>query len=243
MPRSWIACLLLLQIAAAPAAGNSHSEEEDTFAAFNHPMFTFNDTLDVYALEPVARGWDKVMPERVQTTIVNFFQNLRTPYDMANNILQGSPHQATVDLSRFITNTVFGLGGIFDPATDWGLIADEEDFGQTLGVWGVPAGPYLVLPLLGPSNPRDLIGYNVDAMSTAHTWFVPFLYTTAAAGVRMVNTRSLYLDEVENLKEASVDYYAAVRNAYKQRREAQIEDRHGASTDANQDLYKIDDEE
>jgi phospholipid-binding lipoprotein MlaA len=160
-----------------------------------------------------------------------------------HSLLQASPRLAAVSLARFIGNTTFGLAGFFDPMEVWGLPASREDFGQTFGVWGIPPGPYLVLPLLGPSDIRDAAGSGLDSLTTVHTYFVPFLYTQAMFGTRVINDRSQALDSVQRIKEASVDYYSAVRNGYLQLRQAQIENRRGSATTTDETLYKIDDEE
>lgn len=182
-------------------------------------MFGFNDTLDRYALEPVARGWDYVMPDPVQRSLAHFFTNLRFPIVLANDILQGRPRAAAESLARFEINTFFGGLGFFDLATDLGLRAQEEDTGQTLAVWGISPGPYLVLPLFGPSNPRDTVGLAGDFALGFYTYFVPVPFVTmGASAIDIVNQRSRLLDEVANAKDASLDYYVFVRNAYVQRR-------------------------
>jgi phospholipid-binding lipoprotein MlaA len=122
----------------------------DPAESFNRKMFWFNDKADVYVLEPVAKGWDFIVPGRVQTSLSNFFRNLSFPVVFINSALQAKPHAAATELARFMANTTFGLAGFFDPATSWGMAWQEEDTGQTLGYWGIPAGPYLVLPFLGP---------------------------------------------------------------------------------------------
>lgn len=219
-----------------PCAG--FATEEDPWAPFNRAMFAFNDTVDTYALEPVAKAWDKVVPDRVQQSIVNLFQNVYTPLVALNNLLQGKPHAMAVDTARFLANSTFGVLGLFDIASTWGLEKHDEDFGQTLAVWGVPAGPYLVLPFLGPSSPRDAVGYGVDSLATVYWFFTDIRFTVGPQTVQVINNRAQVLDAVRELKAASVDYYAAVRNAYLQRRAAQIEDRRDAAT-VNDDLYRV----
>lgn len=143
-----------------------------------------------------------------------------------------------VDTARFLANSTFGVLGLFDIASTWGLEKHDEDFGQTLAVWGVPAGPYLVLPFLGPSSPRDAVGYGVDSLATVYWFFTDIRFTVGPQTVQVINNRAQVLDAVRELKAASVDYYAAVRNAYLQRRAAQIEDRRDAAT-VNDDLYRV----
>jgi len=138
-----------------------------------------------------------------------------------------------------MVNTTIGLAGFFDPATPLGLPKQNEDFGQTLGKWGVEPGPYLVMPILGPSNPRDLVGSGVDSVFAVYPWVVEFPYTIVSRAVDIVNFRSLVLDDVREAKAASVDYYAAVRAAYTQRRERLINDGIELSPEQQQDLYQV----
>jgi len=212
----------------------------DPWQRMNRGIFWFNDQADQYVLEPVAKGWDVIMPEPAETSISNFFGNLRFPVVMLNNLLQGKPGDAAVDVGRFMVNTTFGIGGLFDPATIWGLQRHNEDFGQTLGVWGVPPGPYLVLPLLGPSNPRDTAGIPVDWVFSVTPLFLSSFWWTGAGVINVVNARAQIIDEVQQAKEASLDYYVFVRNAYYQRRVAQVNDQKEEGTNApSDDLYDL----
>ena len=215
-------------------------ENHDPLESMNRGIFWFNDQVDTYALVPAATVWDKVLPSRVQRSVANFFNNLRFPIVAGNDLLQAKFIHTASDIGRFAVNTTVGIAGFFDPATDWGLEAHDEDFGQTLGYWGVPAGPYLVIPIFGPSDARDAGGLAVDGFSTVYPWFIDFVYTVGARTVDVINTRSLYLKQVEEAKAASIDYYAAVRNAYVQRRKAQVNDGAGASKEETEDLYTID---
>ena len=237
----WTFALLMAATLVVPSFGRAEEGADyDLWQKMNRGIFWFNDRADVYVLEPVAKGWDIVMPERAETGISNFFANLRFPVVMANNLLQGKPGAAAIDVGRFMVNSTFGIAGLFDPATIWGLQRHNEDFGQTLGVWGVPPGPYLVLPLLGPSNPRDTAGIPVDYVLSVTPLFLNSYWWTGAGIVNIVNTRAQYLDEVRNAKEASLDYYVFARNAYYQRRaalvKAQKEESGNAPTD---DLYDL----
>lgn len=216
--------------------------EYDPAESFNRKIFWFNDKADVYVLEPAARGWDFVVPDRVQTSLSNFFRNLAFPIVFINSALQAKPHAAAVELARFMANTTFGVGGLFDPATSWGMERQEEDTGQTLGYWGVPAGPYLVLPLFGPSNPRDAVGLAGDSLLGIYTFFIIPYVTFGTSTIRVLNDRAAILDEVRNAKKASVDYYVFVRNAYLQRRNTLIEDGVEMTKEEEEDLYEIEDE-
>ncbi|GBD25424.1 putative phospholipid-binding lipoprotein MlaA [bacterium HR30] len=219
-------------------AGLVFAQEYDPWQRFNRAMFTFNDTIDTYALEPVAKAWDRIVPERVEQSVTNLFQNVYTPLVAINNVLQGKPHHAAEDVARFMANSTFGLFGLFDVASHWGLEKHDEDFGQTLAVWGVPAGPYLVLPFVGPSSPRDAVGYAVDSVATVYWFFADIRFTIGPQTVQVVNSRAQALDAVRELKTASVDYYAAVRNAYLQRRARQIKDQQ-ENAGPDEELYRI----
>jgi phospholipid-binding lipoprotein MlaA len=215
-----LVCALLANACAARPEGGIY----DPWEPFNRKIFWFNDKADVYVLEPVARGWDYVLPQPVQHSVENFFDNLDSPILFVNNLLQGKPRAAAVDLSRLILNSTLGVFGFFDFAEWWGVPANYEDFGQTLGRWGVPPGPYLVLPILGPSNPRDTVGLVADGQLRVYPYFVSFWVTTGATVVRSINLRSVFLKEVQSGKEAALDYYVFVRDAYDQRRRALIDD-------------------
>ena len=141
-----------------------------------------------------------------------------------------------------LVNTTVGVAGFFDLATEWGLEKHNEDFGQTLGYWGVPPGPYLVLPILGPSDVRDGAASVPDGFMAVYPWFVGFVYTVSARAVDVVNTRALYLKQVEEAKAASLDYYTAVRNAYTQRRKSLVNDGAATTKEESEDLYNIDKE-
>jgi phospholipid-binding lipoprotein MlaA len=226
-----------LGCAHAPAA--AVRENQDPIEPFNRGVFWFNEQVDGYVLKPVAQGWDWLLPNRVKKSVANFFQNLRFPIVAVNDLLQFKLVRTASDIGRFAVNTTAGVLGFFDPATDWGLEEHNEDFGQTLGYWGVPPGPYLVLPFFGPSDPRDAVGLAADSFSTVYPFFVPIYYTLGAAAVNVVNSRALVLRDVEQLKEASLDYYAAVRNAYRQRRAALVSDETGMSPQQQEDLYNV----
>jgi phospholipid-binding lipoprotein MlaA len=214
--------------------------ENDPFQPFNRKVFWFNDHLDTYVLEPVAKGWEYVLPRRVETSISNFFWNLHFPIDTVNAVLQGKFKQAGSNVGRFLVNTTIGVAGFFDPATSLGLELHWEDFGQTLGVWGVCPGPYLVLPVLGPSDVRDGGGLIVDAATSITPFFVNGYILLGARTVELVNTRAQYLDIISKAKEAAFDYYSFVRNAYLQRRAGLINDREPASGETQEDLYHPD---
>jgi len=221
---------------AEPAAPND--ESHDPLEGMNRGIFWFNDQIDLYILEPAGKGWNFIAPDRVKKSVANFFMNLRFPIVMVNDLLQGKIVHSASDIGRFGVNTTVGVLGFFDPASDWGLEAHNEDFGQTLGWWGVPPGPYLVLPFFGPSSPRDTVGLAVDSVSTIYPFYVAIPYTAGARAVDVVNLRAMVLDEVRHAKEASVDYYTAVRNAYRQRRAALVRDGE-LNAQEQEDLYNV----
>ena len=197
----------------------------DPLEPVNRAIFSFNNIADRVVLEPVAKGYKK-LPSPIQSGISNFLSNLRAPLVVVNQLLQGQGENAIQSSGRFIINSTVGLLGIFDVAEKIGIEEKEEDFGQTLATWGVGDGFYIVLPLFGPSNIRDTSGMlitmvtdpiNAYAVSEGEAWLVP-MRTAANA----VDQRSKIIDEVNALRDNSVDYYAAVRSSYYQNRKAAI---------------------
>lgn len=235
--RTLVATLAMaLCLGAVPAA----AEERDPWEGFNRRIFWFNDGVDVYVLEPVAKGWDWAAPEPVQTGISNFFENLRFPIRFVNDILQGKLVDSAQTFARFGINTMLGGAGFLDPASDIGLKQSNEDFGQTLGVWGVPSGPYLVLPFIGASNVRDTGGLVFDSAASITPFFLDGFITAGARLIDVVNTRAQFLQAVADAKEASLDYYIFVRNAYTQRRDALVKDEDVTDAEAPDDtLYEF----
>lgn len=237
---------LLGVLALAGCSANKAHPDFDPFEPMNRGIFWFNDKADEYVLEPVAKGWDFITPQRVKTSVRNFFFNMRFPINLVNNVLQADARETGVHLARFMVNTTFGIGGIFDPATDWGLVAQEEDFGQTLGRWGVGPGPYLMIPVFGPSTLRDAFRYPVDGFISGVGFTGYGNFFAGAYVVETVNYRAENLDTVKRAKEASLDYYSAVRNLYLQRRQALINDSNFIPNELGEDLYDVeqyDDEE
>ena len=197
----------------------------DPIEPVNRAIFNFNNVADKVILEPVAKGYKK-LPSPLQSGISNFLSNLRAPLVVVNQLLQGQGENAIESTGRFLVNSTVGVFGIFDVADNMGLEEKEEDFGQTLAKWGVGDGFYIVLPLFGPSNVRDTTGMimtmitdpiNAYAVSEGEAWIVP-MRTAANA----VDQRSKIIDEVNALRDNSVDYYAAVRSSYYQNRKAAI---------------------
>jgi phospholipid-binding lipoprotein MlaA len=229
------------EAAAAPSSGSTASGAEwlddaedeeasvDPWEPFNRKMFTFNSRLDDYALRPLATGYAKIVPLGARRSIGRFFYNIRSPKRFANNILQGKPVRGGVVVLRFIVNSTLGVGGLFDPAKRWfGLEKRDEDFGQTLGVYGVPPGPYLVVPVFGPATVRDAIGWVGDIALDPLTYLVSgtFVIVAQAAGEfsNRVNYRSLTLDLFEDVDRFTLEPYVAVQDFYLQKREHDVQE-------------------
>jgi phospholipid-binding lipoprotein MlaA len=195
----------------------------DPWEPFNRSVFEFNEGLDTYLLKPVVAGYLFVLPETVRDGIYNFFSNYSDIYTALQNLLQGKPDYAFSDLMRVVVNTTFGLGGLIDMATLGGLPKHKEDWGQTFGVWGIPSGPYVVLPFFGPSNVRDTFGTVADLESDYLFRLLPDVaLRNSLTGLRVVNARNTYYEAGDLLDGAALDKYSFVRDAYIQRRAYQI---------------------
>jgi phospholipid-binding lipoprotein MlaA len=202
---------------------NSQRSPQDPWESWNRGVYKFNDTLDRAVAKPVAKTYVKVVPEPIRIGVSNFFANLETPTVMINDALQGKFLAAANDLGRFALNTTLGLGGILDPATPAGLALNNEDFGQTLGKWGVHPGPFIEIPILGPSDLRDGSGRLVDTYTNPrqyikNNWIKYGLYLPD-----FVDRRAALLSLDETLKN-TFDPYAFVRDAYLQRRAYLVSD-------------------
>jgi phospholipid-binding lipoprotein MlaA len=195
----------------------------DPWESFNRSVFEFNEGLDSYFLKPVVTGYRFVLPEFVREGIYNFFSNYNDIYTALNNLLQGKPSFAFNDLMRVVVNTTFGLGGFIDMATPGGLEKHKEDWGQTFGVWGVPSGPYVVLPFFGPSSVRDTFGTVADLETDYLFKYIPDVgLRNSITALRVVNARNTYYEAGDLLDGAAIDKYSFVRDAYIQRRQYQI---------------------
>ncbi|AXL52102.1 surface lipoprotein [Paraburkholderia caffeinilytica] len=214
-------------LAAATLAGCSTVQtptKGDPLEGLNRTIFTVNDKLDQYALKPVAKGYVSITPQPVRDSVTNFFSNIGDVYIAANNLLQLKITDGVEDIMRIVINTVFGVGGLFDVATLAKLPKHDNDLGLTLGHYGVPSGPYLVLPLFGPSTLRDAVGsignYYVNPLSYIH----PDGLSWALYGLNVINTRANLLNASDVLEGAALDKYSFVRNAYLQRRQYLLSD-------------------
>jgi len=187
-------------------------------------MYTFNDVFDRALVKPLATGYRYVIPSPVRRGVGNFFSNLRAPTTFINDLLQGKPARARQTLDRFLLNSSIGIFGLIDIATSLGKPAHEEDYGQTLAVWGIPSGPYLVLPFLGPSTVRDAVGKIPEFYIADPLWDPSDVRVTVARfGLRLLDLRSRLLG-VDRILQIQVDPYLFVRETYLQQRSAQIGD-------------------
>jgi len=218
--------------------GEEGIEEYDPWEPLNTKFFEFNRQLDRWVLKPVAKGYNFIVPNVVQVGVSNFFYNIRVTPRFMNNLFQGKFKGAGIEAGRFLINTTAGVGGFFDVAQHFQLTTPEEDTGQTLGFYGVKPGPYIMVPLLGPYSARDLVGYVGDIALNPVYWLmfpiieidaipsvVPHANRTTsslilltARGTEIVNDRSLNLEKFQGVEESTLDLYAAVRNAYLQKR-------------------------
>ena len=215
----------------------------DPLERWNRSIFSFNEGFDKHLLEPAATGWDWLLPEVVQTGIRNFYDNITMPVTLANNILQLKPAAAAQDLGRIVVNTTAGVGGLIDVASMIEMPANREDFGQTLGRYGVPPGPYLVVPLLGPSTARDVWGYPVDGAARPLNYFIPLWASLTLRVVENFNIRAYYLEELREARASAFDYYVFMRSAYLQIREHRVHDRAGQPPELQDDLYEMEGED
>lgn len=201
-------------------------ETNDPLEPMNRAIFQFNEVADKVVLRPAAVGYRTVIPKGVRIGISNFLDNLASPITILNALLQGEGGRARDTFGRFLTNTFLGLGGLIDIASGAGVPYHKEDFGQTLAVWGVEPGPYLVLPLLGPSGFRDGLGTVVDGAADPAGYYIREHYelegTLARSTVDAIDWRANNLKTVDDMRKSSLDFYATVRSAYRQNRAHEI---------------------
>jgi len=223
MKRFLLLCMATVLVGCASIPAGVEPSPQDPWEPFNRSVFEFNEGLDAYLLKPVVAGYRFVLPEFVREGIYNFFSNYNDIYTALFNLLQGKPGYAFNDFMRVAVNTTMGLGGLLDLATPGGLDKHKEDWGQTLGVWGVPAGPYVVLPFFGPSNVRDTFGTVADLESDYLFRLLPDVaLRNSITGLRVVNARNTYYEAGDLLDGAAIDKYSFMRDAYIQRRQYQI---------------------
>jgi len=213
-----------LVLLAAAGCATTATDPRDPFEGFNRAMYAFNDGLDEVALKPVSRAYKAVAPEPLRGMVRNFFANIADLWIGANNLLQGKPADTVTDWARFGFNTVFGVLGINDVASEMGLEKHNEDFGQTFAVWGVGDGPYLVLPFFGPYTLRDSGGLVLDWELDPVVRARPIALRNSLIATRFVSKRTDFLDASRVMDEAALDRYVFLRDAYLQRRRSLIHD-------------------
>jgi phospholipid-binding lipoprotein MlaA len=223
----------------------------DPLERTNRAIFRFNDALSRTVAEPVGRAWRFTVPDFARQGMRNFFVNLAFPIRVVNTTLQLKPVATLQECGRFVINSTFGLGGVVDVATHGvNLPIHREDFGQTLGYWGVGEGPYLMIPVFGPSTIRDTVGLIADTTTGAATFSLiglslPFFATFAAQAGNYINSQSFVVDEVDAERENSLDFYASVRSTYIQFRRARVDDWEGSAEPAEDedDAFYLEDDE
>jgi phospholipid-binding lipoprotein MlaA len=219
----------------------STAQGPDPWRGYNEPVFAFNDGLDRWVLGPVARGWDWLAPGFVLTGVDNFFRNLDLPRTFVNDLLQGKPVAASHDVGRFVVNSTLGVVGFVDVASRVGIQENREDFGQTLGRWGVPAGPYGLLPVFPfRCTVRDWLAYPVDMALDpllVAGFFFQYVYGTGVADV--VNRRAINDEQIEENRREAIDWYVFVRDACLQDREGEVQDDAEPTAEEEEDLYDI----
>lgn len=214
--------------ASDPEALAEYNETNDPLEPTNRVFYTINNGIDTVVLKPAAQAYRYVVPEPVRTGVHNVLSNLSTPVVLSNDMMQGKPRRAGDTTMRFLINTTVGVVGVFDFAKSWGYPAHDTDFGVTLALWGVPTGPFLFLPVLGPSDPRDAVGFGMNIVLDPFTWVGQGAAVTALNWARFsfnaMDQRERVLDAVDNIKKTALDPYATFRSLYRQHRESQIQE-------------------
>ena len=216
--------LALTAAAALVAAAPVRAQVYDPLEPVNRVIFSFNDKVDTWVLRPVAQTYVNVVPQLVRTGVSNVFGNISDLFSAVNNALQGKREALGNDLGRVLVNTTFGLGGIFDVAGYGGVEKTSEDFGQTFGYWGIGPGPYLVLPILGPSNVRDTTGLVIQSYLDPFNQVTPDTNKYELWGLRAIDTRAGLLGTEDLVAGAALDRYTFIRSAYTQRRRSLVYD-------------------
>lgn len=218
------AALVALTVAFTGCASSPTAHPRDPLESFNRGVFQFNDTLDRAVVKPVATAYRDVLPSPVRTGVTNFFNNLQDVWSAVNNALQLKAEGAGNSLVRFGVNTVFGLGGLIDIASEMRIERHTEDFGQTLGHWGIGPGPYLVLPMLGPSTVRDTVALPVDFQGNLTSEIEHVPTRNSVTVLKLVNVRSQLLQATDMLEQVALDPYTFTRDAFLQRRRSAVYD-------------------
>ena len=223
---------LLAGCATPPPAGDpeamaEYRQNNDPLEPTNRVFYSINNALDSVLLAPIARGYRAVVPAPVRNGLHNVVTNLSSPTTLVNDMMDGKPRRAGDTFMRMVINTTVGVGGIFDVAKNWGWPAHDSDFGLTLALWGVDGGPFLFLPVLGPSNPRDAAGFGVNMALDPFTYIhgdAWRIFGWSRFGVSAVDARERHLDDVDQIKKTALDPYATFRSLYQQFRVRQLND-------------------
>lgn len=223
LPR-WRGIALAVAAGVALSGCATSGNPRDPFEQFNRASYAFNDTVDKVALKPVATGYKAVVPGFVQTGVGNFFGNIGDLWSGVNNLLQGKGQDGMTDFTRVLLNSSFGIVGLLDIASEAGLQKHNEDFGQTLGVWGVSSGPFLMLPILGPSTVRDTVAWPADNAGYVWKYKSPHNWRNIGTGIRVIDQRAALLDASKLFEDAALDPYEFIRDGYMQRRQSQVYD-------------------
>ncbi len=218
------ACAAVAAMLALTGCASTATNPQDPLEGYNRAVFRFNDAVDRAVLKPTATVYKDYTPGPIQTGVNNFFGNISDAWSGVNNLLQGKGQAGMGDLTRFAFNSTFGLLGVLDIASEAGIPKHNEDFGQTLGVWGVPSGPYLMLPLLGPSTVRDTAALPADIGGDIWKYKQPDNWRNIGTAVRVVDKRATLLDATSLLEDAALDRYDFIRDGYMQRRQSQVYD-------------------
>ena len=237
----FVALALTSGCASQPAAPPEERSVADPWEPLNRQIHGFNSGLDNVTLKPLAKGYQAVVPQVIRTGIGNFSANLRTPLNMVNQLLQGKGKDGLSEAGRFLANSTFGLLGLFDVATDMGLEQKNEDFGETFAVWGVPDGPYVVIPVLGPRTLRDAAAMPLNFLGDLLIHYDNSPVRDRIYFVRLVDVRERLLS-ADSLLEGSTDRYIAIREAYLQNRRYRIYDGLPPEDDDFYDDFMEDDE-
>jgi phospholipid-binding lipoprotein MlaA len=219
-----------------PEAKAEFDKINDPAEPTNRDVFAFNQSLDRNVIKPVAQAYEDNVPEPVRRGLHNFLTNLDEPLVSFNDLLQANSERALTSTTRFFINTTFGVVGIFDMAGEWGLPHHDSDFGQTFGVWGIGEGPYLTLPVFGPSNPRDAVGTALTFVANPLTWMSGTATVVAGLGRGVssgVDERARNIDTLDDLQRSSLDFYATLRSVYRQHREGMIEEAKSGNPNAH----------
>jgi phospholipid-binding lipoprotein MlaA len=233
MPAVMLLAIVLGACATPPPASDTEAladfkETNDPLEPTNRVFYAINNGLDTIILKPAAKAYRAVVPEPVRNSVHNVLVNLGTPVTLGNDVLQAKPRRAGDTLMRFVINTTVGVVGLFDVADKWGYPAHDSDFGMTMAIWGMPEGPFLFLPILGPSDPRDAAGFGVDIAMDPFTWVgkgaVVKGLNWGKTAISAIDARERVLDAIDQIQKTALDPYATFRSLYRQHRESQIAD-------------------